>query len=132
MKLLKLLKKIRTNEKLSSSGLEIDINVFLLFLINPLSELIIFLEEKGGLTRNYSVSVVIDTFISCLNELSLPHTIETLKVLLNGLYILDLQNFDLIVKKKKNPIVLCYDVKSSNALNKKEKLWKLLYIILIH
>ena len=121
-----------TQKILSSSGLEIDINAFLLFLINPLSEPIIFLEEKGGLTRNYSVSVVIDTSISCLNELSLSHTIETLKVLLNGLYILDLQNFDLIVTGKKNPIVLCYDVKSSNALNKKEKLWKLLYIILIH
>ena len=37
MKLLKFLKKIRTNEKLSSTGLEIDINAFLLFLINPLS-----------------------------------------------------------------------------------------------
>ena len=90
-----------TQKILSSSGLEIDINAFLLFLINPLSEPIIFLEEKGGLTRNYSVSVVIDTSISCLNELSLLHTIETLKVLLNRLYILDLQNFDLIVTGKK-------------------------------
>ena len=119
-----------TQKILSSSGLEIDINAFLLFLINPLSEPIIFLEEKGGLTRNYSVSVVIDTSISCLNELSISHTIETIKVLLNGLYILDLPNFDLIVTGKKNPIVLCFNVKTSNALNKKENLWKLLYIIL--
>ena len=41
-----------THKILSSSGLDIDINTFLLFLINPLSKPIIFLEEKGGLTRN--------------------------------------------------------------------------------
>ena len=63
-----------THKILSSSGLDIDINTFLLFLINPLSKPIIFWKEKGGLTRNYSVSVVIDTSISCLNELSLSHT----------------------------------------------------------
>ena len=63
-----------TQKILSSSGLDIDINELLLFLVDPLSEPIIFLEEKGGLTRNYSVSVVIETSISCLNELSLSHT----------------------------------------------------------
>ena len=63
-----------TQKILSSSGLDIDINTFLLFLINPLSKPIIFWKEKGGLTRNYSVSVVIETSISCLNELSLSHT----------------------------------------------------------
>ena len=119
-----------SSKVLTSTGYEIDINALVLYLINPISEPKFYLEEKGGLIRNYCVSIVLDTSISCLNELSINHSIQTIQQLLYGLSIYNLPSFDIILAGEKNPIVLCSEIKTFKILNKKEDLWKILYLIL--
>ena len=119
-----------SSKVLTSTGYEIDLNALVLYLLNPISEPKFYLEEKGGLIRNYCVSIVLDTSISCLNELSINHSIQTIQQLLYGLSIYNLPSFDMILAGEKNPIVLCSEIKTFKILNKKEDLWKILYLIL--
>ena len=95
-----------SQKQLSSTGNEIDIPSFILFILNNNLEPNFYLEEKGGLLRNYSISIIIDNSMSCLNELSFNHTINTIKVLLFGLSKIDIPSFDLIITGKENPIIL--------------------------
>ena len=52
---------------LSTTGTEFDIPALLMNLINPSPDPMIYLEEKGGMIRKYSVTLVIDTSYSCFN-----------------------------------------------------------------
>ena len=64
--------------------------------------------------KNYGVSIVIDTSISCLNELCLIHTIQTLRILLTAISYDNIPCLDVIVSRVKEPIILF----SSSELNK--------------
>ena len=46
---------------LSTTGTEFDITALIMNLIKPSSDPMIYLEEKGGMVRNYSVSLIFDT-----------------------------------------------------------------------
>ena len=115
---------------LSSTGTDFDITALVLNLINPVPEPLIYLEEKGGLMRNYRITIILDTSISCLNELSFLHTFQTLNYLLCSCACLDLPCFDFIVARKDNPILLCSEIGTLNALNEKSKFWASLFTIL--
>lgn len=67
---------------LSNTGSDIDITALILNIINPVPDPMIYLEEKGGLIRNYGVSVIIDPSISCFFNLSAVHTLLTLRTIL--------------------------------------------------
>ena len=115
---------------LSTTGTEIDITALLLHLINPSPEPKIYLEEKRGFIRNYSVTVIIDCSISCFNELSASHSFETIRILLSSLALIDIPSFDLIIATEKNPYILCSDIGTSRALSNKSELWKSLFTVL--
>ena len=115
---------------LSSTGTDFDITALVLNIINPVPEPLIYLEEKGGLMRNYRISIILDTSISCLNELSFLHTFQTLNYLLCSCSCLDLPCFDFIVARKNNPILLCSEVGTLNALNEKSNIWATLFTLL--
>ena len=112
---------------LSTTGTEFDITALILNLINPVPEPMIYLEEKGGFIRNYSVTVIIDPSKSCFNKLSTNHSLETIRILLSSLAAIDLPSFDLIIAGENNPYILCSDIGTSRALNKKSELWKSLF-----
>ena len=115
---------------LSTTGTDFDITALILNLINPVPDPLIYLEEKGGLIRNYGVSVVIDPSISCFHELSGAHSFQTIRNVLSSLAALDLPCFDLIVAGTSSPNVLCSEVGTLRALNFKSQLWESLFAVL--
>ena len=115
---------------LSSTGTDFDITALVLNLINPVPEPLIYLEEKGGLMLNYRVTIILDTSISCLNEISFLHTFQTLNYLLCSCACLDLPCFDFIIARDNNPILLCSEIGTLNALNEKSDFWATLFTIL--
>ena len=50
----------------------------------------IYLEEKGGMKRNYSVSLVLDTSYSCFNRVCTSFSLQTLRLMLSTLSSIDL------------------------------------------
>ena len=56
---------------LSSTGTDFDITALVLNLINPVPEPLIYLEEKGGLMRNYRITIICQIFILKKSEESL-------------------------------------------------------------
>ena len=58
---------------LSTTGSEIDIPAFIKYLFENNPNPMIYLEKKGGFTKHYSVSIIIDSSYSCLNNFSFPH-----------------------------------------------------------
>ena len=115
---------------LSSTGTDFEITALVLNLINPVPEPLIYLEEKGGLMRNYRVTIILDTSISCLNNLSFLHTFQTLNYLLCSCASLDLPCFDFIVARDSNPILICSQIGTLNALNEKSEFWTTLFTLL--
>jgi len=85
----------------------------------------IYLEQKGGLIKNYGVSVVIDSSNSCFNYICFAHSIQTIQMILSSLNSIDLPCFDLIIAKDK-PHVLCSEVNTLRSLNSRSPLWELL------
>ena len=115
---------------LSSTGSNIDITALVLNSLDPHPDPLIFLEEKGGLMKNYSVSIVIDSSYSCFNDLTGAHSFQTIKTILSSLAIIDLPCFDLIVTGDPNPIVICSEVGTLNALKSKSPFWQSLLAVL--
>ena len=57
----------------------------------------IYLEDKGGMIRDYSITVVIDNSFTCLCELNEKHTYLTIINLLRIINAMAIPSFDLIV-----------------------------------
>ena len=114
---------------LSSTGNEIDIPALILYLINPISEPEFYWEDKKEIISNFSLSIIIDNSISCLNEFSIEHTILTIKILLNAFSKCDIPNFDLIVTAQKNPKILCSKINTYKSFDKNNKLWKSFFLL---
>ena len=115
---------------LSTSGTEFDIQALIMNLIKPSPDPMIYLEEKGGMIRKYSVSLIIDTSYSCFNPLSFSFSLQTIRVILSSLNFIDLPSFDLILSTHKNPLVLCSDVNTIRAINSKSLIWESLLPLL--
>lgn len=49
-----------TQKQLLTKGTEIDIMSLILYALRPVQEPIIYLEGKGGLIRDYSITIIID------------------------------------------------------------------------
>ena len=115
---------------LSSTGTDFDITALVLNLINPVPEPLIYLEEKGGLMRNYRVTIILDTSISCFSDISFLHTFQTLNYLLCSCSCLDLPCFDFIVARNTKPILLCSEMRTLSVLNEKSDFWSTLFTLL--
>ena len=115
---------------LSSTGTEFDIPSLILYLLAPTAEPMIYLEEKGGLIKNYCVTVIIDSSYSCFNELCFASSLQNIRFILSSLYAVDLPCFNLIVARSKNPYVLCTYTSTGAALQGKSLLWESLFSVL--
>ena len=76
----------------------------------------IYVEILDGLIKNYGVSVIIDNSQSYFSKISINHSFETIRILLSSLSAIDLPCFELIVTSEKNPIVLCSEKTTIEAL----------------
>jgi len=117
---------------LSTTGTEFDIPALIMNLINPSPDPMIYLEEKGGMIRNYSVSLILDTSYSCFNPLCTAFSLQTLRLMLSTLTSIDLPSFDFILSRQKEPEILCSNLSSVRAINPKSSLWESLLSILAH
>ena len=112
---------------LSNTGTEIDIMALILYFLNPVPDPMIYLQDAIGNTKEYAITIIIDTSYSVLNHININHSLNTIRVLLSSFTLIDLPSFDLIVTGEEGPIVLCSELQTFTALNEKSKLWELLY-----
>ena len=89
-----------TRKQLSTKGTEIDIEALILYTLTPAQEPKFYLEDKGGLIRNYSITVIIDNSKSCFDELNERHSFQTLINLFHIINSMAIPSFDLIVTTK--------------------------------
>ena len=57
----------------------------------------IYLEDKGGMIRDYSITIIIDNSITCFSELNEKHSYLTIINLLNIIHEMAVPSFDLII-----------------------------------
>ena len=112
---------------LSNTGTEIDIMALILYFLNPVPDPMIYLQDAIGNTKEYSITIILDTSFSVLNHININHSLNTIRVLLTSFTLIDLPSFDLIVTGEDGPIVLCSELPTFTALNEKSKLWELLF-----
>lgn len=117
---------------LSTTGIDFDITALVLNLLNPVPNPAIYLEEKGGLIRNYAVTIVIDTSNSCFNFISSSHSIFIIFTILAALSSIDIPSVDVILARQEEPLVLCSERPSQLALGEKSQLWPALIHYLNH
>ena len=86
-----------TQKQLSTKGSEIDIMSFILYSLCPVQEPMIYLEEKGGLIRDYSITVIIDNSMTCFDEINFKHSYLTIINLLKIINCMAIPSFDLII-----------------------------------
>lgn len=117
---------------LSNTGTDFDITELIKNLINPVPDPFIYLEEKGGLIRNYGVTIIIDSSISCFEpKLSSSHSYQTIKVLFSALYSIDIPCVDVIIATNDAPIVLCSETPSLVLFNEKSHFWPSFFTCLL-
>ena len=116
-----------TQYVLSTKGNIIDMDAFFKYYLNPTPNPMFYKELDGGFIKNYGITLVIDTSISCINSFTYDHYFDTIRVLLSILSYAELPSFDLVVTGVQAPIVICSDLSTSIALNEKSSLWGSLY-----
>ena len=117
-----------THKQLSTKGTEIDILALILYTMQPLQEPMIYLENKGGLIRDYSITVIIDNSKSCFSEFNDKHSFLTMINLFNIIHSMAIPSFDLIVTANKGdqPNILVFDKPSNKIYYIFEKLLTIL------
>ena len=112
---------------LSSTGTDFDITALILNLINPVPDPLIYLEDKGGLIRNYGISIIIDSSKSCFNSLSASHSYQSIKILFAALSSIDVPCVDVIIATDESPIVLASEIPSLRLFSDKSSFWPSLF-----
>ena len=116
-----------TQYVLSTKGSIIDMDAFFKYFLNPTPNPMFYKELDGGYVKNYGVTLVIDTSLSCMNYFTYDHYLDTIRIILTILSLSELPNFDLVITGTPNPIIICSELSTSNALNEKSLLWGNLY-----
>ena len=116
-----------TQAILVEEGTHLDITELIKYSINKTPNPRLYREVRDGLIKNYGVSIVIDTSISCLNELCLTHTIQTLRILLNALSYDNIPCLDIIITRQNEPIILCSEKSANEILAEKSPFWPVLF-----
>ena len=100
-----------TQKILSTKGTEIDIMALILYTLQPVQEPMIYLENKGGLVRNYSITIIIDNSKSCFTEFNETHSFLTMINLFQIINAMAIPSFDLVLtaNEGKQPDILIYD-----------------------
>ena len=120
-----------TETILSEIGTQIDIYEFIKFCINQTPNPKIYRQLGDGFIKNYGLTIVVDSSYSCLGGISRNHTINTIRYLLSSISYIDLPSFNLIISTETNPIVICSEKGTLNALSNKSQIWGALFYFLI-
>ena len=86
---------------------------------------------KGGMDLNNGVTVVIDTSRSCFNFIESIHSIKTVINILCALSSVNIPYVNILLATEKEPIILCNDVSSNEALNENSTIWSALFSYLL-
>jgi len=86
-----------TQKQLSTKGSQIDVLQLILYTLCPVEEPMIYLEDKGGMVRDYSITIIIDNSITSFNEFNERHSYLTIINLLKIINEICIPSFDLIV-----------------------------------
>ena len=100
-----------TQKMLSTKGTEIDILALILYTLRPVQEPMIYLENKGGLVRDYSITVIIDNSKSCFSEFNEKHSFLTIINLFQIINSMAIPSFDIIVTSSEGnkPNIVLFD-----------------------
>ena len=107
----------------SSKGTRLYLMGLINFCITHGQDNKIWLEKNKGLKKDYRVSVIIDSSISCFNEQMRPHSLKTVLIILKILSLVELPLLDIIIATNSKPIIICCGNDTTNILNIKSKLW---------
>jgi len=120
-----------TQKILSTKGTEIDIMALILYTLRPVQEPMIYLESKGGLVRDYSITVIIDNSKSCFTEFNESHSFLTMINLFQIINSMAIPSFDIILTSSEGqqPDILLYD-KPSITLFKNYSIFEKLLTLL--
>ena len=116
-----------TQSVLVEEGTHLDITALIQYLINKVPNPKLYREIRDGFVKNYGVSVIIDGSISCLNELCLIHTIQTLRVLLSALSHDNIPCLDVIISREKEPLILASEKSANEILMESSPFWAVLF-----
>ena len=120
-----------TQKILSTKGTEIDIMALILYTLQPVQEPMIYLEDKGGLIRNYSISIIIDNSKSCFSEFNESHSFLTMVNLFHIINSMTIPSLDIILTSNEGekPDILLFD-KPSTTIFKNYAIFEKLLILL--
>ena len=104
--------------------------IIIKYFLNPTPNPKIYRELGDGFIRNYGVTVIIDSSISCFSPISNQHTWTTIQVLLSSIGSIDLPCFDLIVSSNPKPYVICSEKNYLDILSEKAQIWPILFGLL--
>ena len=100
-----------TQKILSTKGTEIDVMALILYTLKPIQEPMIYLENKGGLVRDYSITIIIDNSKSCFSEFNERHSFLTMINLFHIVNSMAIPSLDIILttRKGEQPDILLFD-----------------------
>ena len=116
-----------TQAILVEEGTHLDITELIKYSINKVPNPRLYREIRDGFVKNYGVSIIIDTSISCLNELCIIHTIQTLRILLSAISYDNIPCIDIILTRIKEPLILCSEKSANEILSEKSSFWAVLF-----
>ena len=116
-----------TQAILCEEGTHLDITELIKYSINKVPNPRLYREVRDGFIKNYGVSIVIDTSVSCLNELCIIHTIQTLGILLSAISYDNIPCLDIIVSQVNEPIILCSEKSANEILSERSPFWAVLF-----
>ena len=118
-----------TKKQLSTKGTEIDMMALILYTLYPIQEPMVYLEEKGGMIRDYSISIIIDNSKSCFSIFNEKHSYLTIINLLKIINSMAVPSFDLIITGNENLNILVFDKPSITIFKNDSIFEKLLKLI---
>ena len=121
---------LATQTILTDVGTHIDVNELIKYFLNPTPNPRIYREIGDGFIKNYGVTVIIDSSISCFGTLSNQHTWITIQMLLSAIGAVDLPCFDLIISGNPNPYIICSEKNTLDALSEKSQIWPIVFDLL--
>ena len=123
---------LATQTILTDVGTHIDVNELIKYFLNPTPNPRIYRELGDGFVKNYGVTVVIDSSISCFSPLYSHHIWSTIQMILSSFGAIDLPCFDLIISGSPNPYILCSEKNTLDILSEKSKIWPILFKLLFN
>ena len=116
-----------TQSILVEEGTHLDITELIKYSITKVPNPKLYREIRDGFVKNYSVSIVIDSSISCFNELCIIHTLHTLRILLSAISFDNLPCLDIVISTRKEPIILCSEKSANEILSDKSPFWAVFF-----